>query len=85
MYTDLQLYIDGEWLNGKDRKREEVLNPATGKSLGSCRMRVRPISTPRWRRRQGLRCGGLCPPMTAPRYAQGRRPGARARTITSPR
>ena len=35
MYTDLQLYIDGEWLNGKDRKSEEVLNPATGKSLGT--------------------------------------------------
>ena len=35
MYTDLQLYIDGEWLNGKDRKGEEVMNPATGKSLGT--------------------------------------------------
>jgi succinate-semialdehyde dehydrogenase/glutarate-semialdehyde dehydrogenase len=35
MYTDLQLYIDGEWLNGKGRKGEDVLNPATGKSLGT--------------------------------------------------
>jgi succinate-semialdehyde dehydrogenase/glutarate-semialdehyde dehydrogenase len=35
MYTDLQLYIDGEWLNGASRKGEEVLNPATGKSLGT--------------------------------------------------
>ncbi|MET0444945.1 MAG: aldehyde dehydrogenase family protein, partial [Pseudorhodoplanes sp.] len=35
MYTDLQLYIDGEWLNGKGRKGEEVINPATGKSLGT--------------------------------------------------
>ena len=35
MYTDLQLYIDGEWLNGKERKGEEVMNPATGKSLGT--------------------------------------------------
>lgn len=35
MYTDLQLYIDGEWLNGAGRKGEEVLNPATGKVLAS--------------------------------------------------
>lgn len=35
MYTDLQLYIDGEWLNGASRKSEEVLNPATGKVLAS--------------------------------------------------
>ena len=35
MYTDLQLYIDGEWFNGKVRKSEEVINPATGKSLGN--------------------------------------------------
>lgn len=35
MYTDLKLYIDGEWLNGAGRKGEEVLNPATGKSLGT--------------------------------------------------
>jgi succinate-semialdehyde dehydrogenase/glutarate-semialdehyde dehydrogenase len=34
MYTDLKLYIDGEWLNGEGRKGEEVINPATGKSLG---------------------------------------------------
>ena len=33
MYTDLQLYIDGEWLNGEGRKGEDVINPATGKSL----------------------------------------------------
>jgi succinate-semialdehyde dehydrogenase/glutarate-semialdehyde dehydrogenase len=35
MYTDLQLYIDGEWLNGAGRKSEDVLNPATGKPLGA--------------------------------------------------
>lgn len=35
MYTDLQLYIDGEWLNGAGRKGEDVLNPATGKALAS--------------------------------------------------
>ena len=33
MYTDLALYIDGQWLNGKDRKGEDVVNPATGKVL----------------------------------------------------
>src|SRR5689334_2034875 len=35
MYTDLQLHIDSEWLNGSSRKTEEVINPATGKSLGN--------------------------------------------------
>ncbi len=34
MYTDLQLYIDGQWLNGSGRKTEDVVNPATGKVLG---------------------------------------------------
>jgi succinate-semialdehyde dehydrogenase/glutarate-semialdehyde dehydrogenase len=34
MYTDLQLYIDGAWLDGNGRAGEEVLNPATGKALG---------------------------------------------------
>jgi succinate-semialdehyde dehydrogenase/glutarate-semialdehyde dehydrogenase len=35
MYTELQLYIDGEWLNGAGRKGEDVFNPATGKVLAS--------------------------------------------------
>ena len=35
MYTELQLYIDGEWLNGRGRKGEEVVNPATGKALAT--------------------------------------------------
>jgi succinate-semialdehyde dehydrogenase/glutarate-semialdehyde dehydrogenase len=35
MYTDLALYIDGEWLNGAGRKGEEVVNPATGKGLAN--------------------------------------------------
>jgi succinate-semialdehyde dehydrogenase/glutarate-semialdehyde dehydrogenase len=33
MYTQLGLYIDGEWLNGGGRKGEEVVNPASGKAL----------------------------------------------------
>ncbi len=33
MYSDLKLYIDGQWLNGSDRKSEDVINPATGKVL----------------------------------------------------
>jgi len=33
MYTDLGLYIDGKWLNGDGRKGEDVINPATGKTL----------------------------------------------------
>ena len=34
MYTDLKLYIDGQWLGADNRKSEDVINPATGKSLG---------------------------------------------------
>src|SRR5262245_3096807 len=33
MYPQLQLYIDGAWLNGDGRKGEDVLNPASGKPL----------------------------------------------------
>ena len=33
MYTDLALYIDGNWKNGDGRKGEEVVNPATGRPL----------------------------------------------------
>ncbi len=33
MYTDLALYIDGQWLNGKGRQGEDVINPATEKPL----------------------------------------------------
>lgn len=35
MYTDLALYIDGEWLSGGGRESEQVINPATEKSLGT--------------------------------------------------
>ena len=34
MYSDLKLYIDGKWLDGKGRKGEDVINPANGKVLG---------------------------------------------------
>ena len=34
MYTELKLFIDGQWLNGEGRKGEDVINPATGKALG---------------------------------------------------
>jgi succinate-semialdehyde dehydrogenase/glutarate-semialdehyde dehydrogenase len=34
MYTDLALYIGGEWRNGDGRKGEDVVNPATEKPLG---------------------------------------------------
>jgi succinate-semialdehyde dehydrogenase/glutarate-semialdehyde dehydrogenase len=33
MYTELALFIDGKWLNGDGRKGEDVINPATGKTL----------------------------------------------------
>ena len=33
MYTDLPLYIDGAWHDGKGRKGEDVINPATEKPL----------------------------------------------------
>lgn len=34
MYTDLKLYIDGQWLGADNRKSEDVINPANGKVLG---------------------------------------------------
>ena len=33
-YEQLSLYIDGEWCQGSEGADEEVLNPATGKSIG---------------------------------------------------
>jgi succinate-semialdehyde dehydrogenase / glutarate-semialdehyde dehydrogenase len=33
MYPQLQLYIDGTWLNGDGRKGEDVINPASEKPL----------------------------------------------------
>ena len=33
MYANLELYIDGQWLNGDGRRGEDVLNPATEKPL----------------------------------------------------
>src|SRR5258707_990283 len=33
MYSDLALYIDGQWHNGSGRKGEDVINPATEKPL----------------------------------------------------
>ncbi len=35
MYTQLALYIDGEWLSGGDRESEQVINPATEKPLAT--------------------------------------------------
>ncbi len=34
MYETLAMYIDGQWCQGGDGKTEDVLNPATGASLG---------------------------------------------------
>src|SRR5690348_1994010 len=33
-YTDLKLYIDGEWIGTQKRRAHRVVNPATGASLG---------------------------------------------------
>ena len=33
MYTDLNLLIGGEWIAGRDRDGEDVLNPATGEAI----------------------------------------------------
>jgi succinate-semialdehyde dehydrogenase / glutarate-semialdehyde dehydrogenase len=35
MYTDLAMYIDGEWVKGDGRESEPVINPATEKPLGT--------------------------------------------------
>ncbi|RZS77119.1 NAD-dependent succinate-semialdehyde dehydrogenase [Pigmentiphaga kullae] len=34
MYQDLALYIDGEFIQGGDRREQDVVNPATGEVLG---------------------------------------------------
>ena len=34
MYTDLKLFIGGQWRDGSEGKNEDVVNPATGKVLG---------------------------------------------------
>jgi succinate-semialdehyde dehydrogenase/glutarate-semialdehyde dehydrogenase len=34
MYAKLELFIDGQWLNGDGRAGEDVINPATEKTLG---------------------------------------------------
>ena len=34
MYETLAMYIDGQWVQGGDGKSEDVLNPATGTSIG---------------------------------------------------
>jgi succinate-semialdehyde dehydrogenase / glutarate-semialdehyde dehydrogenase len=34
MYAKLELFIDGQWLNGDGRTGEDVINPATEKPLG---------------------------------------------------
>jgi succinate-semialdehyde dehydrogenase / glutarate-semialdehyde dehydrogenase len=34
MYANLQLFIDGQWLNGDGRAGEDVINPVTEKPLG---------------------------------------------------
>jgi len=33
MYANLELFIDGQWLNGDGRRGENVINPATEKPL----------------------------------------------------
>jgi succinate-semialdehyde dehydrogenase/glutarate-semialdehyde dehydrogenase len=33
MYANLELFIDGKWLNGDDRNGEDVINPSTAKPL----------------------------------------------------
>jgi len=33
MYSNLELFIDGQWLNGGGRRGEDVINPATEKPL----------------------------------------------------
>ena len=56
MYTDLALYIDGEWLNGDGRKGEDVINPATEKPLAHAAACQQGRSRPRaGSRQEGLR------------------------------
>ena len=56
MYSDLALYIDGKWLNGEGRKGEDVINPATDKTLAQLPHAIERRSRRGARsRREGLR------------------------------
>jgi succinate-semialdehyde dehydrogenase / glutarate-semialdehyde dehydrogenase len=37
MYTSLEHYIDGSWVKASGAKTQEVVNPATSKSIGELR------------------------------------------------
>ena len=47
MYANLELYIDGQWLNGDGRAGEDVINPATEKPLARLPHASTPISIAR--------------------------------------
>ena len=48
MYSDTQLYIDGEWLSGQ-AEAVAVVNPATEETIRSVACAGLPISMTRWR------------------------------------
>ena len=52
MYTDVSLFIDGEWTAGTSGKSEPILNPATGRP---------PRRRPLLRHRRGGRAGRQAP------------------------
>ena len=37
MYTSLEHYIDGNWVKASGAKTQQVVNPATSKSIGELR------------------------------------------------
>ena len=69
MYANLELFIDGQWLDGDGRAGEDVINPATEKPLGAPAARQPPpISIARSKPpRRALRCGARRRPTTARR------------------
>ena len=59
MYPDTKLFIDGSWRDGTSGKVEPILNPATGKLIGTVAHASIPISTTHLNRPcAGSNCGG---------------------------
>ena len=57
MYANLELFIDGQWLNGDGRAGEDVINPATEKPLGASAACQHRRSRPRARSGEERLCG----------------------------
>ena len=67
-YPQCNLLIAGETLTGSGRESHDVIDPATGETIGSVPLATPPTSTARSRRRSAASRSGATPrPTSAPR------------------